>query len=154
MGSLIRWSPFEEMANLHREMDRMFDWVSHVPPASKSSSWIPATDVTSSQDGWTLRMALPGVESNNVRIDFNGRMLAVSGERSPDSDEVDARRRVSEIGYGRFERSFTLPDSVAADKVSARFDNGMLVVTLPVADAAKPRRIEIADGVNAVEKVA
>ena len=74
-------------------------------------------------------------------------MLTITGERSLQREE-QTEQHLSEFGYGRFERSFTLPDHVDADRVGAKFEHGMLEITLPMAEAAKPRRIEIAGGVT------
>ena len=70
-----------------------------------------------------------------------GKLLKVSGERNANDDTT--MRHMSEIGYGRFERRFALPDTVASDKVTATFEYGMLELTLPTSESAKPRRIEI-----------
>ena len=142
MLSLTRWHPFDEMSNLHRNVDRAFgrllgDW-----PATQDWSWLPATEATSGSEGWTLRMALPGIDPEDVHVELHGNGLTVSGER-PVKDE-DTDRHMSEIGYGRFERRFTLPKDVATEGVTATFEHGMLELTLPMAEASKARRIEIA----------
>ena len=154
MRSLIRWSPVDEMTSLQSEMDRVFgrffgDW-----SPNAGSPWVPATEVSSHAEGWKVRIALPGVDPKNVHVDLDGRVLRVAGERSLSDEDTGAEHRTSEFGYGRFERSFTVPEGVEADKVSARFENGMLELTLPETEAAKPRRIEIADGPAEAESVA
>ena len=139
MLNLTRWNPFVEMNALHQELDQAFggslDWVQ----AESERPWVPATEVASDKDGWRLRMALPGIDPKDVAVDLNGDVLTVTGERRQEKTD----RHLSEFGYGRFERRFTLPDSVVADQVSASFEHGMLELTLPVTEAAKPRRIEI-----------
>ena len=150
MLTLARWNPFDELTPLHREMERVFRRSWGEVPAGKDRSWVPATEVTSGTEGWTVRMALPGIDSRNVRVDLHHNVLTVTGERA--SNEKDGERHVSEIGYGRFERSLTLPENVATEKVSASFEHGMLELTLPVSEAAKPRRIEI--GTTAQKQVA
>ena len=95
-------------------------------------------------------MALPGIDPKDVHVDLHQNVLTITGERT--LNEEKSEQHVSEIGYGRFERSFTLPDNVASEKVNAHFENGMLELTLPVSEAAKPRRIEI--GETSSKKVA
>ena len=151
MRSLTRWSPFDEMTSLHGEMDRVFGRLFDDRTATVEAPWIPATEVSSHAEGWKVRMALPGVDPKNVHVDLDGRVLRVSGERRLDAQ---ADQRSSEIGYGRFERSFTVPESVAPDKVSATFENGMLELMLPLDEAVKPRRIEITDGTTSTRRVA
>ena len=142
MLSLTRWHPFDEMNNLHRAVDRAFGGTPDGWPETHNSSWLPATEATSGNDGWILRMALPGIDPKDVHVELHGKVLTVSGERTVTDEETD--RHLSEIGYGRFERRFTVPSDVANDKVSATFEHGMLELKLPVAEETKSRRIEIA----------
>ena len=141
MRSLTRWHPFNEMTDVQRDIDRVFgpmlgDW-----SATPEWSWLPATEATSGSEGWTLRMELPGIDPNDVHVELTGKVLTVSGERTAKDEQTD--RHLSEIGYGRFERRFTLPEDVATDGVTATFEHGMLELTLPAAEATKSRRIEI-----------
>ena len=108
---------------------------------SAEASWAPATEIATVPDGWQVRMALPGIDPGDVKIDLNGDTLTVAGERSKRREDAELNR--SEISYGRFERLLTLPSNVDADRVEANFDNGMLDLSLPLAESAKPRRIEI-----------
>ena len=140
MLSMTRWNPFEELGTLHREMDRVFGRYIGEEPAA-GPVWTPATEIRTGEDGWKLRMALPGIDPGKVHVDLHGGSLTVSGERT--HTEEDGNGHVSEIRYGRFERAFTLPAKVDAEKVSARYENGMLELTLPLAETAKPRRIAI-----------
>ena len=153
---LTRWSPFDELTDLHREVDRLFGRTrGEEPVRSTEARWVPATEVRSGKEGWNLRIALPGIDPKDVSVDLHGSTLTVKGERS--DNKSDAEHHVSEIRYGRFERTFTLPAKVEAEKVTAEYRNGMLELTLPLSESAKPRRIQI-DGGRAkaidVEKVA
>ena len=153
MLSLTRWHPFDEMSNLHRAVDRAFGRTHDAWPETHNSSWLPATEATSGSDGWTLRMGLPGIDPKDVHVELQGKVLTVSGERTVTDEETD--RHLSEIGYGRFERRFTVPSDVANDKVTATFEHGMLQLKLPAAEETKSRRIEIAgSATNGSKKVA
>ena len=152
MLSLSRWNPFEELTNLHREMDRVFGRSWDEVPAGRSWSWVPASEVASDEQGWKVQMALPGIDPKDVHVDLNNNVLTVTGERTMKGEK--AEQHLSEIGYGRFERSFTLPENVDLTNVGAHFENGMLELTLPVTEAAKPRRIEITGGKTIPKKVA
>ena len=140
MLSMTRWNPFEELGTLHREMDRVFGRYIGEEPAAEPA-WTPATEARTGDDGWKVRMALPGIDPSQVHVDLHGGSLTVSGERT--GTKENGNGRVSEIRYGRFERAFTLPAKVDAEKVSAHYENGMLELTLPLAETAKPRRIAI-----------
>ena len=141
MLSLTRWNPFQELNNLHRAMnyswrDRFEDGV-----ADRDLPWVPATEVSSDDDGWTVRIALPGVAPKDVQVDLCDTVVNVKGERA--SKPGACVQSVSEFGYGTFERSFTLPASADASKVRATFDHGMLELRLPLAETSKSRRIAI-----------
>ena len=142
MLSLTHWRPFDDLTNLHHDVDRAFGRVLGDSPVTSGGSWLPAAEATSGSDGWMLRMALPGIAPKDVNVEVQGDVLTVSGERSVKDEHGD--RHLSEIGYGRFERRFTLPEDVATDQVTATFEHGMLELTLPVAESTKSRRIEIA----------
>ena len=150
MLSLTRWNPFEELTDLHRELGRVFGVSRGTIPVGEGWSWAPAAEVTSDENAWRVRMALPGIDPKDVNVDLNREVLTVSGERTLKEEEVEHRW---EIGYGRFERSFTLPDNVDSDKVIAHLEHGMLELTLPVTEASQRRRIEIT-AVKTVPKVA
>ena len=142
MMSLTRWNPFEELNGLHRDLDRVFGRrAGDARAAIQDSAWVPATEVTSAADGWRVRLALPGIDPKDVEVDLHGNTLTVKGERA--DGRGDDGWYESEIAYGRFERTFTLPASVDAERVEAHFTHGMLELTLPLAESAKPRRIEI-----------
>jgi len=140
---LMRWNPVEELTNLQREVDRLFDRYGNEAPAVPTGrAFVPATQVFADKNAWYVRMALPGVDPKGVEIEVTDNALSIRGERS---DEQESREpHLSEISYGRFERTFTIPITVDANKVTASYKNGMLELTLPVQEAAKPRRIEIA----------
>ena len=131
---------------MHQQMDRVFGRYlgDERAGATPAAAWIPATEIDSRDDGWTLRVALPGIDPKDVDIDLHGNSLTISGERT--RTENKGRGHSSEFHYGRFERTFTLPANVDGDKVAADFEHGVLELTLPLAETAKPRRIAIGAG--------
>ena len=142
MLSMTRWNPFEDLTNLHREMDRAFGrYAGNEPAAVSTAAWIPATEVGSDEESCTVRVALPGIDPNQVHVDLHGNSLTISGERT--RTEPNGQGYSSEFRYGTFERAFTLPTKVDTENVTARYDNGMLELTLPLSETAKPRRIAI-----------
>jgi HSP20 family protein len=140
---LTRWSPFEELTSLHREMDRLFGRAfgdAQAAPAGQAS-FAPAIEVTSEKDGWNVRLALPGVDPKDVHIEVAANTLTVRGERRR---EGKGEPYLSEITYGRFERTLQLPESIDGEKVAATYRNGLLELRLPLRESVKPRKIEIA----------
>ena len=154
MFGVTRWNPFEnELFTLHREMDRLFNQVTGAESSrTLPGVFTPQIEVLSEKDAWRVRLALPGIDPKNVDINMTGNTLTISGERVP-PEKTEEKSTLSEIRYGRFERSLTLPQAIEVDKVSASYRDGMLELTLPLKESVKPRRIEIAtDGQQATRK--
>jgi len=147
MLGTTRWSPFAELASLHRDLDSLFGRVfgesGRQQMSSGTAAFTPAADVVRAADKWMICMALPGVDPRNVEVDIFDRTLRVRGERTPGSSLDGVEPVLSEISYGRFEREFTLPEDIDPEKVQAAYRHGMLELTLPLKEGAKPRRIEI-----------
>ncbi len=145
MLNMTRWNPFEELNGLHRQMDQVFGrYLGDERPDTRNAAWVPATEIHSSDDGWRLRVALPGIDPQDVHVDLQGDTLTISGVRT--RSEENGQGHLSEFHYGRFERTFTLPAKVDADRVAAHYDRGVLELSLPVAEASKPRRIAVGAG--------
>ena len=143
MLNVIRWTPWTELAGLHRDLDSIFGRVFGDTGSRQSiDSWAPAADVWREGDKWMLSMALPGVSPDKVEIDVAGRTLRVRGERIA-NEKSKPEPMVSEISYGRFERELALPEDIDAEHVQATYRHGMLELVLPLSEGAKPRRIEV-----------
>jgi HSP20 family protein len=143
MLNVTRWTPWTELAGLHRDLDSIFGRVFGETGARQSvDSFTPAADLRREGDTWMLSMALPGVSPDKVEIDVVGRTLRVRGERIA-TEKSKSEPIVSEISYGRFEREFTLPEDIDAQHVEATYRHGMLELVLPLSEGAKPRRIEV-----------
>ena len=110
-------------------------------------NWVPPVNIEETGDGYEVSAELPGMRPDEVEITVEQNVLTIAGERKWEDEGAENRNfhRV-ERGYGRFVRSFALPQQVASDRVDARFDNGVLHVTIPKAEGAKPRRIQIHEG--------
>lgn len=141
MLSLTRMAPFSELADLHRDLDALFNRVFGETARSPwSAGFTPAAALRRFDDRWVAEVALPGIDPKDVEVEIVGRTLRVRGERrQPEGGES----LLSELAYGRFEREFTIPDDIDAEHVVANYRHGMLELTLPVSEAAKPRRIEV-----------
>ena len=109
----------------------------------KSTGWIPAVDIRETDDAFEFTAELPGLSKDAVHITIEDNVLTLAGERSWNEDETkDGYRRV-ERAYGTFSRSFNLPSEVSSDEVTAKFENGLLSVSVPKAEEVKPRQIKI-----------
>ena len=134
----------DRMLTLNRAFDEAFGG----SPGSRV--WVPAMDVAERGDAYVVHAELPGVSAEQVEVSFEQNILTIRGTK-PASFDVsnDGEMRVfaAERVHGSFERSVRLPEFVDADRIAAKFDNGVLTVTVPKAEAAKPRKIEIGKSV-------
>jgi HSP20 family protein len=144
-SNLARWTPPSDPFR-----DRMDRWMTQtfgdflVPYGEEGTRhWMPAVDIRETPDALKLYVELPGLSRDDVTITAENNVLTISGERKFEKDVKDQSFHRVERAYGTFSRSFTLPGNVKYDKVEAKFENGLLVVTLPKLEEAKPRKIEI-----------
>jgi HSP20 family protein len=135
-------NPWTEMNRLGAEMDRLFrrsDW----NRAEQAPVAFPPLDLWQDGDSLYIEAELPGMEIDNLEIYVTGgNQLSIRGERKPPTVEKGTWHR-QERGYGQFSRLLTLPCDVKTDEVEAEFKNGVLTITLPKCEAAKPRRLSI-----------
>jgi HSP20 family protein len=135
---------WQEMDQLQREMNRLFDSTSRGHLFNSPS--YPAINIWTNADGQLITAEMPGVKPDDITIDVTGDALSISGERKLDEVVKDAIYHRRERNYGSFSRTVQLPFMVDTNKVEARFDKGVLMINLPRAEADKPRKIEIKIG--------
>ena len=142
------WAPTQSdsLFTLRREIDRLFDsfWTGDVP--SGNTLWVPPMDIVERDGDIRCSLELPGLKVEDVNITVENGVLTISGERKYEHEEDQGGSRFVERRYGRFERSFTLPEYVDADHITADYENGVLTVVLPKTAEAKARRVEIRSG--------
>jgi len=131
------------MDQLQREMNRLFDTTSRGRVFTSPS--YPAINIWTNEDGQVISAEMPGVHPDDISIDVTGDALSISGERKPDEVAREALYHRRERSYGIFSRTIQLPFMVDTNKVEASFKNGVLLVTLPRAEADKPKKITIKD---------
>lgn len=144
---LMRWTP---EADLFRgRIDRVFNemlrdaWGAPASESVASRTWSPAVDIKESDEFLTLTAELPGFDKQQVEITLENNVLTLAGERKFEQETKGEAYHRIERSYGSFSRSFTLPATVKTDKVDARFENGLLSISLPKVEESKPRKIEI-----------
>lgn len=122
-------------------LDQMFDRFASQPAGSRP--WGPAVDIAENDKELVIAADLPGVKLEDVKVEIEDGTLTLSGNRKfENEDEKNGYHRI-ERSYGEFRRAFALPDSVDATKVAAAFENGVLKVTLPKTEVARPRTIKV-----------
>jgi HSP20 family protein len=112
--------------------------------ATLAGAFSPALDVEETDDGFTLHVELPGIAPDQVEVSIEENVLTIAGEREFYSDKTTEGFRRVERRFGRFHRAVRLPDRVDPDQVAASYKDGLLTITVPKAESAKPRRIQIA----------
>lgn len=134
-------SIWQEMDQLQREMNRLFD-ASTRERVFNSPSY-PAINIWTNEDGQLITAEMPGVNPDDLNIDVTGDALSISGERKQEEVGKEVRYHRRERSFGSFSRTVQLPFMVDTDKVEASFQNGILQIYLPRAEADKPKKIEI-----------
>jgi HSP20 family protein len=143
--ALVPWRPFEELSTLRREMDRVFERIFGEFPSLErpTLAWTPRVDMTETTDCVVIKAELPGLEAKDVDVALSGDTLTIKGEKRQEREEKDEYRHLIERAYGSFARMVRLPAPVAADQVKATFKNGVLTITLPKTEEARPKAIPI-----------
>ncbi len=148
MTDLIRWDPFREMVSLRDAMDRLFEESFVRPfggwPLLGGEAQTLALDVYETDDNLVVEASLPGISPDEVDISVVGNTLTIKGEHEEKEEkEEKGKYHFRERRYGAFHRTISLPVEVDANKAEAVFENGVLKLTLPKVEEAKPKRIEV-----------
>ena len=131
----LAWPTFGRLANLQEELDRLFE--------SPMTGWAPALDVHEDKDAYVVQAELPGLKREEIEVSLQDGALVISGERQAEKVEAGVEVHRQERFYGKFQRALSLPEPVAADKVKADYKDGVLTVTLPKSEEAKPKKIDV-----------
>ncbi len=143
MSNLTRWEPVREMMTLREAMDRLFDDAFTRPLSLNGAAALPSMDVYETDDEVVVKASLPGLKADDVQISVTGDTLTLRGEFKQEEEKSGAAYHLRERRSGSFERTVGLPVSVQTDKAKADFENGILSILLPKAEAVKPRTISI-----------
>ena len=144
--TLIRYEPWSVLNQLHGQINRLFDGELERDAATSAATadWTPRADIEEFADRFVLKLDVPGVDLAAIEITLDKGVLSLSGERVKDVTGKDVQRSRVERPHGRFNRRFTLPDTVDAAGVHATGRNGIVEVTIPKQPKAQPRRIQVA----------
>ena len=144
--NLIRFNPARDLIRIRDDMDRIFHQV-NFPLVGEEElpdvEWSPRMDISETENGYILTADLAGMNKDDIKITLQDDILTLRGERKSEVKEEGKTYHLCERAYGRFSRSFRLNSPVAKDKIEASFKEGVLTLTLPKAEEAKPREIEI-----------
>lgn len=144
---IMKWDPFKELTTIQDRINRVFDEnmgrVRFPDVELSAGSWNPAVDIYETKDNVVLKAELPGMEKKDFSIEVKDSVLTLKGERKFEKETKEENYYRMERAYGSFTRSFTLPTAVDKDKVKAKFKDGVLEVTIPKTEAAKPKQVNV-----------
>ena len=143
MADLVRWEPFREIMDLRRDWDRLFDDKFFRPMWSENGWHAPLVDLWQTADEVHVKADLPGVKPENVDIQVSGDTLTIKANVEEEEERRDATYHMREHRHRSYARSMMLPVPVMADKAKAEVTNGILHLTLPKAEEAKPKVIKV-----------
>jgi len=144
MSNLTRWDPYREMLTLRSAMDRLFDNAfSGAASDWPANAWNLALDLSETSDEYLVKASLPGMNPDDLEVTFNNGVLTIKGEVKEEQESEGKRWHLRERRWGAFTRSVQLPNNVDGDAIQASYESGVLTLSLPKVEEAKPRKIAI-----------
>jgi HSP20 family protein len=140
---LTRFDPFRTLFQMRRDLDRMMSEGNTSETTLATGLWVPPVNISETEDNYVITAELPGLNKDDIRVTYQNGVLTIEGERKMEQEEDNKNWHRVERIYGRFERSFRLPMPVQAENIRAEFKDGILTLTAPKAEEAKPKQIEV-----------
>ena len=144
--AIVRWEPFRDLVTIQDRMNRIFDeaYRGVDDDVMRRGTWVPPVDIIDTGNHeLVLKAELPDMTKDDIEITVENGSLTLKGEKKMDRDVKDEHYRRIERAYGTFTRSFSLPPTVDASRVSADYKNGVLTIKLPIREEAKPKQIQV-----------
>ncbi len=145
--AMERWDPFREMTSLQDRMSRLFSNFRLRTPLTEEEitqgKWVPAVDIYETGEAIILKAELPGITKEDIMVEVKDSTLTLKGEKKFAKEVQEESYQRIERSYGTFQRTFTLPGTVQPDGVKAKFKDGILEITLPKMEEAKPKQIKV-----------
>ncbi len=142
---LVRWNPDRVMANPMDLFDRFFDNMlfPRTIDGEGKMNWVPRVEITEEDEKFEITAELPGMGKDNINILIDNGTLTIRGEKKLEDEKKEKNYHLLERRYGEFVRRFKLPENVDADKINAEYKDGILKLTVPKTEAAKPKEIKV-----------
>ena len=150
--AVVRWDPFRELEEMSERLNRMVARPAAGPAVGSAkevmtvADWTPTVDISESEAEYAIKAELPEVKKEDVKVTVEDGVLTIQGDRKQEKEEKGKKYHRIERSYGRFVRSFTLPDTVDESKVKAEYTDGVLHLHLPKSEKAKPKQIDVKIG--------
>lgn len=151
MANMMRWEPYSDAVSLREAMDQLFESAlvglgSSAGNRGGHQGWYVPVDVTENEDYFVIEASLPGINPDDLNITVQENVLTLAGEMKQQEEKKEQRYHLRERRFGSFTRSIMLPTVVKASDVQAEYTDGILRLTLPKAEEARPRRIQVKTG--------
>jgi HSP20 family protein len=141
--AVSRWDPFRDLMSIQGDLNELFGRAFGQGEASRGASWAPVLDVFEDKERFTITVELPGLGPKDVDISVEEGVLTISGERSFYREMDEAGFHRVERRFGTFARTLNLPTTADPNRIEASFDAGLLTITVPKKEEAKPRKIQV-----------
>jgi HSP20 family protein len=143
--AIVRWDPFRDLQSLQRSINRLFDDVVLGDERSlpATAAWTFPVDIKESADKVVVRAEIPGIKSEDIKVNLHDNQLTIQGERKQEKEEHGDRFLRVERSYGAFYRAFNVGVPVKADQIKATYKDGVLEIVLPKEEKARPKEIQI-----------
>ncbi len=155
MTVLTRWDPFRELNALQNRMNRLFEEQQYGGGRGEeltTGAFVPPVDIYEDEHGIQLKLEVPGIDEKDLNIKVENNVLTVTGERKFEKEQKEENFHRIERRYGSFTRSFTLPNTVDTENITADYNNGVLAVNLGKRQEAKPKQIKVSIGQGGQKK--
>lgn len=149
MRSLVPWNHYQELTGWHRDIDdlfRRFFTREREESDQLATGWVPAMEAFAREGEYVVRADVPGIDPKDVEVSVLNDALTIKGERKKSHEVKEKESYYSETAYGRFERRLALPKGIDPDKITARFENGVLEVKVPLPQTATGKKVPIEIG--------
>jgi HSP20 family protein len=138
------WDPFADLLDLQRQINRLFDIsFSRNPVKFATEEILPAIDLYETNDSYVVEAELPGLKQNEIDVNIEEDSLVIKGEKKREKELKEDNYHRAERFYGKFERRIALPSNIDKDKVKASYKDGILKISIPKKEEAKPKQIKV-----------
>jgi len=143
--TLVRWRPFGDLLNMHDKINRLFEdeFLHEKEQGLGVRPWTPATDIYETQEEYVFRLELPGIKKEDIKVEFDGDTLTITGERKEEKEVKKENFHRIERCCGSFKRAFNIPKNVDANKIAANMKDGILELKVPKIEESKTKAIPI-----------
>jgi HSP20 family protein len=150
--AIVRWNPMRDIMSMEREFNKIFNSLErkfgfgngdNENQEFDNAVWMPMTDILEDDNQYYLNIDLPGIKKEDVKINYSNGQLSISGERKQENVEKNTKYHRAERSYGKYYRSFTLPQKIKENEIDAEFKDGQLKISIPKSEEAKPKQLEI-----------